>query len=294
MNVADLLGNPVSDHPDLERLPPSSCSPPQPIETTRPPVRPHRWLAATLATAGLLVGALVGWYAGLGQDVSQASVATIPQTAIPQQVAGVAELVTAMHLAGVTSPEGLADLEPSSTSTGVWVNDTAAIDISTTSDGLLEVLVAVDSLELIQGIYHPVDLQYFLVTVKDDAAPPVVVSPPARVPGPGVAAGLAPSFGGSVPPDQQTAITQFLDGYLTGSQEVARFMTPTARIPTFAQPPYTATVVDDSGLNQLGKVQVSLTATTGSGATHRLSYVIDTLLVGGVWEIAAISAWPAS
>ncbi len=289
MNVADLLGAPVTDHPELEARLASPCRPPIPIETNPTPPKSRRMLASALALGGLTLGAAIGWFSHSGPAVVETVAANPSPVEQSRQVGGVAELFTSLYLSGVTPPNGLTTVDPPLASGGIWVSQTATVGISARSDGLWEVLVAVDSLELIDDKYEPIELQYFSVTVSDATDRPVVVAPPARVPPPAATIeGLAPNFPDTVPPDQRAAITEFLNGYLTGTQDVARYMTPTARIRLFPEPPYSSISVQEFGANELGQVSVSLTAHTEGGASHSLSYAVDTAFTSGVWEVANI------
>ncbi|MDX2468487.1 MAG: conjugal transfer protein [Acidimicrobiia bacterium] len=289
MNVADLLGAPVTDQPDLTPRPTPSCKPSAPIETTPTPPTKRRLLGTALLVAAVAIGGMVGWLANSASNTGQT--ATVVTAALAPQVGEVAELFTAMYLSGTTPTQSLVstDFTPPAGG-GTWVNNAAALGVTERSDGNWDVLVAVDALELTNDVYQQTQLQYFAITVSGAGDHPVVISAPARVPPPAsAAAASAPVFAQTVAPDQQEAIDAFLVGYLTGAEDVARYMTPTARVRLFAEPPYNSIAVETIDADELGMARVTLAATTTGGSTHVLTYVVETMFTAGVWEVASIS-----
>jgi hypothetical protein len=95
-----------------------------------------------------------------------------------------------------------------------------------------------------------------------------------------------PAFNGSVPADQVAAVTSFLEAHLTGQGEVARFVSPTTRIPLFAVPPYESIAVTHVGADSVGRVMTQVAAVTSRGAHHDLEYTLELTFESGVWEVA--------
>ena len=121
----------------------------------------------------------------------------------------------------------------------------------------------------------------------------MAVAAPTRIPAPSIPAPTdIPLFATTVATDQADAITQFLDGYLTGQQEIARYMTPTARVQQFTSPPYESISIVSMGGDSLGRVAVSVSATTAMGAVHNLQYTVKTSFAAGVWEVSGLT-YPA-
>jgi hypothetical protein len=210
-------------------------------------------------------------------------------------VAGLAELFVATHLSGVATEEDLMTLHPTGTpadgASGLWVNSAVAVDGTAIGDDVWRMTVAADVLEMIEGAYEPAGIQYYTVTVAETAAQPVALTAPSRIPPPGnmVQPVTAARFAGAVPPDQGNAVTEFLNAYLTGQGEVARYMAPTARIALFSAPPYASIAMESQGSDSLGRVRARLTATTAGGATQTLEYTLEMTHSGGVWEVLTLA-----
>jgi hypothetical protein len=99
----------------------------------------------------------------------------------------------------------------------------------------------------------------------------------------------AARFGGAVPPDQGNAVADFLNAYLTGQGEVARYIAPTARMALFTAPPYASSTIESLGSDARGWVRARLTATTTNGATQSLEYTLEMTYASGVWEVLTLA-----
>jgi hypothetical protein len=201
-------------------------------------------------------------------------------------------MVTALHLSGIATP---ADLEPlfagpvpSPTTSGLWINHAAAVTTKPLGEGYWLVTVAVDVLEMNEGSYEAAGVQYYEITIVADAARPLAVSAPARVPSPsaGAAPAAVPSFSGTVPADQALAANGFLDAYLSGSGELARFVAPTAQVRPFPTAPYQSIEVISLGSDSLGRVKALVEAQTARGGHQTLEYTLELIFESGVWEVS--------
>lgn len=295
MNITDMLGTPVNDPADFEIPTHSACSlQPPPERAEPPPQRRSRFRTAALVMAAAIFGAGAGWYfASSLSNEPIPPVAISPAAESSNQVGEFAEMFTALYLSGVTSPDDLASMytgaaPPRATT---WVNQSAALLVKPLGDGFWEVTIAVDSLELVDGAYESAGIQYFKLTVSEQVPYPVAVSAPARIPAPPVAGRAAiPSFTGAVPADQATAATRFINGYLTGQEDTARYVTATARIQPFAEPPYESISITSMGSDARGYVEVALAAVTHRGATHTLEYTLEFSFDAGVWEVSSLTS----
>jgi hypothetical protein len=200
----------------------------------------------------------------------------------------------------MADPSGLAPLAAiesmSSESTGLWAARTAAIDTEPLGNGFWQVTLAAEVLELVDGAYESTGIHYYELTITDQGGHPVALSAPARVPDPAPpATSAAPAHNEAVPADQAAAAAAFLDAYLTGNGELARFVSTTAYIAPFAQPPYASTEVRDLGADSLGNINVIVEATTERGGHQALEYTLEMTFESGVWEVSnLIAAAPAT
>jgi hypothetical protein len=211
----------------------------------------------------------------------------------PATVGDFAELFASLHLSGLASASDMAPLylgEVSAAATNTWINRSAAVGMDPLGDGLWTVTVAAEVLEMVEGAYETAGIQYFEVTVDAGGDHPVAVSAPARVPAPGVVqtSSAIPSFAVTVAPDQLTAAAAFFEAYLTGRGELARYVSATAQIPMFAEPPYESISMVGVAADSLGRVRVDLDAATARGGQHRIQYVAEMTFERGVWEVAGL------
>lgn len=303
MNITEILGQPVRQGAEPIAVAGSRCPAQPPAE---PPTemrqsgtrKGFRKTRGALAALGLLITGL-----GFGRllvpspaDAESPVVQPLPAASIPAPAADFAMLFTSLHLTGLTSAADMASMYPAATpgptATGMWINREAVVAARRTHEDLWEVTVVVDAMELVEGAYEPAGLQYYTVTVDTAGDHPTAVALPARVPGPTVAhhSLATPSFDGDLPPDQAEAVAGFLDAYLTGQGEVARFAATNAQIPRFEQAPYAAVDVAAAGSDELGRVHMTIEAVTENGGRHRLEYTLETTFERGVWEVSKLVA----
>ncbi len=211
----------------------------------------------------------------------------------PREIGDFAEMFTALYLSGLATPKDLGSMYNGSmpAAAGTWVNQSAALAVEPLTSGFWQVAIAVDALELIDGAYESAGIQYFELTVAEKTPYPVAVSAPARIPPPAnVGEDGASDFTGTVPSDQAAAVSHFVNGYLTGQEDIARYVTPTARIQLFAEPPYASATITSLGSDELGNVTVAVSAVTNGGAMHPLQYTVALSFEAGVWEVADLTS----
>lgn len=298
MNITEMLGEPVNDIAEFGQPNVPTCSTPVLPEQSAAPVPRRHGLWVALAAVGALA---IGF--GAGAYLTRASVTNPPPAAssttisdgVPPNIGDLAELFTALHLTGLASPSDLARIYPGGTSDGsanggLWISRSNAVATRSLGGGFWAVTVAVDALEMVDEVYETAGLQYFEVTIAENAGQPVAMSAPSRVPGPGVAGEPAgsPAFDGAVPADQAAVVASFLEAYLTGRGEVARFVGPTARIPLFTEAPYTSIAVGSMGSDSVGRVNVQIEALTSRGGHHNIEYTLELTIEGGVWELSRL------
>ncbi len=295
MNITEMLGAPIDDPTDFETSAPSACGPSASLDmSSQPQQRRNLLLTAALVAAALAIGSGAGWYfaSRIGGDATP-SVAVAPTAVMPAPIGGFAEMFTALYLSGVASPQDLSSMYigTAPSDTGIWVNQSAALDTQPLGDGFWEVTVAVDTLELTEGGYEPAGIQFFEVIVSEQDPYPVAVSAPSRIPAPVAASGISvPTFADSVPADQTDPITHFINGYLTGQEDIARYVTSTARIQLFAQPPYESISITSMASDAMGNALVAVTATTRRGAVHMLEYALELSFDAGIWEVSNLTS----
>lgn len=294
MSIAEMLGTPVRDAAEATHEAEPTCSVPPPPDKARPErTRRIGWtwmfLVGVLALAiGFGAGAYLSSSPAAAESTADSIVAS--QT-VPPAIGGFAEMVTALQLSGLADPADLATLyagtPPTTEVGGLWINRSAAISTESLGPDYWVVTVAVDALEMQDGAYEAAGIQYYEITIATDGDRPVAVSAPARIPSPAVAAVPAgvPTFGGAVPADQAVAATSFLDTYLTGSGEVARFVSPTSRIQLFPEAPYETIEVLSLGADSLGRIKAAVAASTSRGGRQHLEYTLELTFESGVWEV---------
>ena len=297
MTIAATLGAPVSDPTDPIRPPSEPCSLPTREERPEiaPPARRHLLWSALAGTVALCVGTALGVYAIPRKAEPTAAATSTAVAEVPAGVAGFAELFVATHLSGIASEDDLAALYPGGggplEAGGLWANRAATIAGRVIDEGVWRVTVAVDLLELMDGAYQPAGIQYYTVMVAQTVEQPVALSAPSRTPAPhnlqrppGAA-----RYAASVPPDQARAVADFLNAYLTGNGEVARYVAPPARIALFPTPPYVSVEITNLGADSLGWIRAQVTTTSANGASQALEYTLEMTQESGVWEVLALA-----
>lgn len=296
MNITEMLGKPVSDITEVDQPSRVGCSVPAIAEESPPGGgrrSPRPWMVVA-ALAALVVSFGAGAYlTSSTTSVTPMRTATATTVeAVPPNIGDFAELFVAMHLTGLVSPSDLAGLyagaaPDAGVGTGMWINRSAAVSTQSLSQDFWSVTVVVDALEMVDGAYETVGLQYFEITIAEGDDRPIAVSAPSRIPNPpamSAPSGL-PVFNDAVPADQAAAVTSFLEAHLTGQREVARFVSPTARIPLFSEAPYASIAVTHLGADPFGRVMAQVAAVTSRGGHHNLEYTLELTFESGVWEV---------
>ena len=299
MNIAEMLGVPVRDDVEIEDPTRSRCSVPaalgSPAQETG---RRSGWLRLTLVgLAALTVGVGAGALLSPSPPVAaRPAEAIVPAGTTPPNLGSFAEMVTALQLSGITDPADLAAMYSGTLTTtmgtGLWVNRSAAVATEPLGDEFWLVTVAIDALEMNDGAYESVGVQYYDLTIATAGDRAMAVSAPTRIPAPatgGPAAGV-PTFGGPVPADQAVAVSAFLEAYLTGRGEVARYVSPTARILLFPEAPYETIRIGSLGSDSLGRVRAQVEAVTNRGGHQNLDYTLEMTFESGVWEVSDLVA----
>lgn len=295
MNITEVLGVPVADSTSPDDLSTPKCSIPgavEPLPEPAPLRRGWAWMAFA-SVAALVVGFGAGKFAAALDTGLPSPTPGTATEAPPANLGDFAEFFASLHLTGLTSAADMSPLyvgEPPQAATGMWVNRSAAIAVEPLGDGLWIVTVAVDAFEIVDGAYEAAGIQYFDITVDNSGDHPIAVTAPARVPEPGVARTppSIPTFAGTVPPDQLTAVTAFFEAYLAAHGELARYVSTTARIPAFRTPPYESISIVEADSDSPERVRIELEATTPHGGRHRLEYVTEMTFERGVWEISSL------
>ncbi|MEU1985873.1 conjugal transfer protein [Nocardia sp. NPDC019395] len=145
--------------------------------------------------------------------------------------------------------------------------------------------------------------QYYRVPVSVSEGSLRALALPAAVEPPGVGADLEQAY--SAPCGQETAFTQvatgFLTAYLTGSGDVARYVSVDSGIAALRPAPFTelSTVevtAEDSACGTAGnnaRVLVTVTPKGPAGATPPLAYPLTMVRGEGQWQVRAIETLPA-
>lgn len=292
MSAAVTLGVPVADAEDYPRPTPPSCRTPPSIPDLPIPEKARSirlwWVAAGILT--LAIGIALGRFL-LPDSAAPNTSAGTPMP--PAEVAATAELFVALHLSGTTPPADLAVFysgdSPREGVTGYWANRTATISVEPIGEDVWLATVAADMLEPAGDAYESAGIHYYQLAVDSSGANPLTLSAPARIPRPDPASipERGEGFEGAVPPDQQSAASAFLEAYLTGEGEAARFLSPATHLRLFETPPYTAASVVAIGSDPVGRLRAGLDVTSASGATARLDYMLTMTFERGIWEVVA-------
>lgn len=280
MSLADILGAPVADSAAPDAPPQHLCREPQYVEPDRTPAPPRHSRSVILLAvlAALLAGAVAGWF-GAGFIEDGPSPGDAEATLLPAEIAGYAELYTAQELTE-TSESG----QPTT-----WINQTASVNGEQVDAHTWLVTVAVDSLELVDAVYRPAELQHFNVLITSVGGRPAAIGLPARVPAPNQGDRAATLFSDPIPDDQGVAAVAFIQEYLTGGNELGRYLETPSDITRFETAPYGRVEARPLGANTLGQIDVAVTATKDNGITHQLEYVLTMTIADGVWVVADAS-----
>ncbi len=298
MSLADTLGAPVGDAPD--ELPPvavRSCHPPSlaidPPNRETPRSVWRRWATAAIA---LVIGAALGWLLSWALLPGPATPPVSAGTAIspPPGVGAFAEFLVAVHLSGTAPEQDLAALyrgeNPVDGPTGLWVSRAATVSSQSLGGDVWLTTVVTDVLEATGDVYESGGLHYYQIVVDTSGSNPVALSAPARIPGPAAPSPVdnSRSFVGSVTAEQERAAATFLDAYLTQNGDAARYTQPETHLVQFEHPPYESIRVTAVNADPVGNLRVRLDATSASGSTTRLDYLLAVTSEHGSWEVAAV------
>lgn len=144
---------------------------------------------------------------------------------------------------------------------------------------------------------------YFRVPVSVSAGTLRALTLPAAVAPPGVGADLAQAY--SAPCGEETAFTQvatgFLTAYLSGSGDVARYVTVDSGIAALHPAPFTeltavSVTAEDSACGAAGndaRVLATVTPKGQLGAAPPLAYPLTMVRGEGQWQVRAIETLPA-
>ena len=297
MNITEVLGEPVTDNGVIAPTAGRTCDhaafpEPEPAEPPRRSATVITLVVVGALAAGMVIGTLLPM-ARSGESIAATSVPA--ESPAPSHIGDVAALALQLHLTGLSEPSALLPeaLGGSGSPTGIWVNASAAIASEPLGSDQWQVTLAADVMELVDGAYEPAGIQYFQMTIGAGGGSATALTAPARVPPPQLSAPDIASFSGPVPPDQATAATAFLEAHLTGVGELQRYVTPTAQIRQFPEPPFDTISIESLGSDSLGRVRARLLATTNRGSQLLLAYTLD-MTFDGVWEVAAIHPMPGA
>ncbi len=263
-----------------------SCEPPvrpQPPE----PAGSRSRLIAVGTTAAFLVGVALGWLASAMAGPDGSTTIMEPQQMRPE-VAATAEQFIRLYLGG-DADDDLAPLFPGEAPrpSGAWVESTAAIAANARPDGLWDVTVAVALLEPVDGEFVAAPLAYFTVPVTTSGNRAAAAGPPARVP-PLPPTTLRPARLTDVSAEEANTAIAFLDHYLTGDAEAARYLAATSDVALFTTAPYAEVAATVAGADAQGRVVVEVMASSPHGVTHALAYHVSLTNNEGVWEVLGV------
>ena len=297
MNITEIIGEPVADRGTFAPASGRACDH---VASPEPePAEPSRRAAAVIAlivvgtlAAGMAIGTMLPVSRSGGPVPATSGLAGSPA---PSHVGDVAALALQLHLTGLSEPSQVLTAAPGSSDspTGIWVNASAAIASKPLGNDQWQITLAADVMELVDGTYESAGIQYFQMAIGAGSGSPTALTPPARIPPPQLSIPDTTRFSGAVPADQATAVTAFLEAHLTGTGELQRYATPTARIRSFPEPPFAGISIESLGSDSLGQVQARLLATTQRGSQLLLAYTLD-MTFDGVWEVAAIHSSPGA
>ncbi|WP_431941515.1 conjugal transfer protein [Nocardia grenadensis] len=145
--------------------------------------------------------------------------------------------------------------------------------------------------------------QYYRVPVSVSEGNLRALTLPAAVQPPGIGADLAQAY--SAPCGEETAFTQvatgFLTAYLTGSGDVARYVTVESGIAALRPAPFTelstvAVTAEDSACGTAGetaRILATVTPKGPAGAAPALAYPLTMVRGDGQWQVRIIETLPA-
>ncbi len=255
------------------------------------------WL---LVVAGVLLGA-VSLAADAAPDPHQRTVIAASSSGAE----GFAELyVSAFLQAGEGTEEELRPFYPGDLDlSGVvprslYVVRAVSLGARPVGPGYWAVTVGTELLASAEGGYVAAGHHYFTVGVLETSGGHVATSLPAEVPGP--APQEPPKLAVETldhPPDDAVtrAVARFLDAYLAGQGELARYVAPGSGLRPIAPPPYSdselvAASYPPSNAGRLARVRVR--AVDGGGRVAVLEYSLEVAERDGRWEVTRLLEAP--
>lgn len=263
---------------------------------------------ATLILIGSALGILA--FAGLSPFNKSASAATAVPSEGPD-LADAAPMFATAFLADWLEGKDLRLFASSVTASEqqIFVEEAWPIRSVAHSDGLVEVVVAVAAVTVNEDEPEaqatPLPTRFYQVAVHADAdgwltvySDPSPIPTPALVPLPLllVEPSLAPN---AADPVITTAVTGFLDAWLTGQSEPSLYTTPGFSVPAFDTPLFTSITLHKIGIepvpgyahDDLVVVAVSVAA-TGETGSQLVTYHLVLAERDGRWEISQILPAP--
>ncbi|MGW1742672.1 conjugal transfer protein [Nocardia sp. NPDC001965] len=187
--------------------------------------------------------------------------------------------------------------------TGQQVRDPIVVYTSRTlSAGTVEIWTVTVSIHVGRGQSDGAR-QYYRVPVSISEGNLRALTLPAAVQPPGIGADLAQAY--SAPCGEETPFTQvvtgFLTAYLTGSGDVARYVSVDSGIAALRPAPFTelktvAVTAEDSACGTAGdtaRVLATVTPEGQSGAAPALAYPLTMVRGDGQWQVRVIETLPA-
>ncbi len=186
---------------------------------------------------------------------------------------------------------------------GQQVDDPIVVYVSRTlAAGNMEVWTVTVSVHVGRGQAHT-PRQYYRVPVSVSEGSLRALTLPAVVEPPRVGADLAQAY--SAPCGEETAFTQvatgFLTAYLTGSGDVARYVTVDSGISALRPAPFTelsavTVTAEDATCGSAGttaRILATVTPESGTGTAPSLAYPMTMVRGEGQWQVRALETVPA-
>lgn len=222
----------------------------------------------------------------------------------PGGAEGFAELYVAAYLqAGEGTEDTLRAFYPGEVSlrgvppSSVYVARTVSLGARPVAAGYWSVTVGADVLEAVEGGYRPAGVRYFTVGIREARGGYVATALPSEVPPPvTVEAPALRAEAWGPPPDDRLAeaVGRFLDAFLAGQGELARYTAPGSGIRPVAPSPFVDTEVLGLGTDEPAApgapllAQVRVEARDRQGVARVLDYSLEVAERAGRWEVVRV------